>query len=182
MSAFICSPRHIATCAEVIKKEVIDHGSDPKTRDEVAVILASENITSVAWRYSPEGAGFYAKMMAPIIESITASEGLTHEAPGLEIADSPADLPGLMEGETIPSFIEKCRKAAPVPHTPPEGFMYLECLNYQSCEHAGWPSSQAYDWITQAKAGLAYDVIRKDLAGRHVWTVDDDAPTAISDL
>lgn len=170
MSAFICNPRHIATCAEFIVDR--QRHSNLK-RPDVAVELARENVASVAFRYGPTGQAIYAELIgATVGEAAATVEAITSKAtrgfsPGAEA--TVADM--LPEGQTTAEYIAACRFAEPVDCMSTEAFMHLQCLDYQSCEHPEWQGSQAQEWIRRACMSLAYDIVRASLRDRHVWEV-----------
>ena len=79
-------------------------------------------------------------------------------------------LPSNAEGDGE-RYVERCGAAAPLPCSPAEGFSYLECLEYQSCEHHGWGDSEACGWIAAATEALTLQMRDELLDGRDVWEV-----------
>ena len=164
MSAYICNPTHIATCAKIVINEkaapsLILHQAD------IAEKLGRENVASVAWRYGSEGTATYAEMMAKFLNGISALQ----TRPSMD----DGGLPGMVESVSVPEYLFRCRSFAPIEYTPAEGYMYLACLSYQSCEHPRWKDTQANKWITSAMQALAYAMANDKLGHRRVWEVDD---------
>lgn len=176
MSAFICTPLHIATCAAIVKAAEI-RDLEETSREDIAEEFARENMRSVAFRYGDEGREFYKKLMAPIIEHFEAMDGVQVVAGGPADGESLAD----MMDQSPTEFIAECRAAPVAAHAKAEAFMYLACLEYQSCEHPEWRKSKARRWIELAQLGLGYDLAKNALQG-HVWTVPEDAPVELSSL
>ena len=154
MSAYICKPVHIATCAAIIMESV--KFDDPKpSAASIAVELARENIISVSYRYGPEGRAAY----APILKAITSTLADAGWKPSQTIEsnnnagkDNQAIHEMLAEEETPASYIAQCRWAKPIEYTKTEAIMYLTCLRYQSNEHNKWKESDAYKWSSDALA------------------------------
>ena len=167
MSAYICNETHIATCAAIIRALGPPNVREMATAD-IAEALALENMKSVAWRYSPEGNDTYAKAMAPIIGQ-AVEQGFTVEEWGPGEEDPLQDmLPG---GQTGREYMDTCRQAQPVGYSVSEGYAYLSCLNYQSCEHPGWDESGPQEWIGTAMGGLATQIQAEFHGGREVKAV-----------
>ena len=129
MSAFVCSPTHIATCAALIKNSEPTAALD-MTVEEIAIALAVQNIASVATRYWPS------KDMLP---------------------------------EDPKEWIRECRRTMPRACRPEEGYAYLGCLEYQSCEAAGWENSLARELIAEGRAAQAYQMQRILLGERRAY-------------
>lgn len=112
MSAFLCSPRHIGTLAGYAYRHQC-HGlsSGLALPDDVAAMLAAENVRSVAYRYKHKPDATF--------DSV----------------------------EQHAAFIQDCRNAAAHAEyeklKPVEVLKLAKCLEYQSCEHLEWESSQA---------------------------------------
>ncbi len=80
-------------------------------------------------------------------------------------------LPESAEGDGT-RYVERCRTAAALPCSAAEGYGYLTCLDYQSCEHPGWNASNARRWICEARDALVVAMREELLAGREVWETD----------
>ncbi len=97
-------------------------GTDPAkvTPSQFGQILVSENVASVSHRYSEPGRVVYY---------------------GPEAAASMEDT----EDEDLPGPCDRYVYADPGrTMTPGELFAAIDCLDYQSCEHDGWETSEAY--------------------------------------
>ena len=66
-------------------------------------------------------------------------------------------------------YVDRCRVAAPLPCSAAEGYAYLSCLNYQSCEHPEWENSDAWRWIQESLKVLVVQMRDELLDGRDVW-------------
>ena len=180
MSAFVVTSKHIATCAKIIREKALyDEGPDNLA---IRRELAEQNIESVAYRYGPEGRAEYAKLFGPLIAQLTESlpEGAEVEIPspeglsadGEKVQDL-AKVVGFESSAELQQWFRDVTTAEPIEFSPEEGFQYLRCLSYQSCEHPAWQKSKAHHWIESASTGLAYCMSGKLLNGRHVWAIDD---------
>ena len=171
MSAFMCNPRHIATCADIIVKKVFEHRDEKPSREEIRIELATQNMESVSFRYSPEGREAYSS----ITEAITgALQGAGWES-GAVIQMNLDDAHDQPE-KFFPWRTDEFMFAEPLRlYQPEEAYRYLSCLGYQSCEHPGWLDSRARQWIEEAEGALAYEMSEKLLAGRAVWEIPEEA-------
>ena len=175
MSAFVVTSEHIATCAEIIKKTTFEYHANPPTDAEIRTELAIANVASVAWRYGAEGQAAYAPLLGAIAEGLTqAGWGTANQVLPPKATDD-VDKACFSDGYTWMQFLEDCQAAAPVNYTPAEGSQYLSCLNYQSCEPPEWKESKVNTWISEAKAALADQLVRRELGDRHVWVVEPAA-------
>ena len=168
MSAFICTHDHIATCAAAIKQ----HASDVDNIEEsgIRLMLAKENMDSVAYRYGPVGAKVYARMFT---EQLCGSEALQRAEEEISQRDAEAELREMLPGGmSSVEFLSLCESAEPQPQTNEELVKRLGCLEYQSCEHPEWKTSESRRWIHETLAALARELADKALNGRHVWDMD----------
>ena len=175
MSAFVVSPEHIATCAEIIRSTTFEY-HDANAPDDAAIRteLAIANVASVAWRYGPDGQAAYAPMLAAIVETLTQE---TEVSTPKAIDD--VDKACFYDGHTWMQYVEDCQAAEPVNYTPAEGWQYLSCLHYQACEPPEWKESKVYKWMLEAKAALGDQLVRREIGDRHVWEVARAAARAI---
>ena len=95
MSAYICSPIHIATCAHIIKTQCHLIG-DKISETDIRVKLAVENFNSVAFRYGPEGRAKYALLLGVIAGELAKAGWDESHVVSCNVDDR---LPGLAEGE-----------------------------------------------------------------------------------
>lgn len=170
MSAWVLTPKHIATCAKAID-EILDIRG--KERADIAETLARENLASVAFRYGPEGEELYSKLFGHITERLEKLEE-GHVVEFVTSSDSDFNLGDMIPGDlSVPEYIVACRNAEPLQDaSEAEQHQYLSCLNYQSCEHPQWQESDARAWIVEAQSELAYACVQQILGDRHVWTID----------
>lgn len=112
MSAYLCSPEHIAVLAARL------FPNDPEKAVRTAKILAKENVKSIMYRYddctTPD-------------KACQAFLRMTYET---YIAQTTA----LTQDETL--------QANALAFTTPRVLGMIHCLNYQSCEHAEWKTSR----------------------------------------
>ena len=177
MSAFVCSKTHIATCAQAIHKELEGHESLPNEID-IRMMLAKENVASVAWRYGPEGHAAYAPLLGAILGELSEKGWDADRLVAAGLKDKSINEACFVEGYTVAQFLMDCRTASPQPHTAAEAFMYLSCLSYQSCEHPEWEQSEACRLIEQTERSMGLDqkTVNEQLKGRHVWECMDPEP------
>ena len=178
MSAFVVNPQHIATCAKIIKDTApefvyVVYGDNPLTDAAIRTELALANVASVAWRYGADGQVVYAPILASITEQLTQGEKAIQVSTPKAIDD--VDKACFREGYTWMQFVEDCQAAEPVSYTAAEGYQYLSCFSYQSCEPPEWKESKVYKWMLEAKAALADQLMRREIGDRHVWEVDRTA-------
>ena len=172
MSAFVVTAEHIATCAEIIKKTTFKYHSNPPTDAEIRTELALANVASVAWRYGEEGQAAYAPLLGFITEGLTqAGWGTESQVVPPKTTDD-VDKACFCDGYTWMQFLEDCRTAAPVSYTAAEGYQYLSCFSYQSCEPPEWKASKVNEWVLEAQDSLAHQLVERELGERHVWVVD----------
>ena len=151
MSAHLCDAEDIAQCAAIIKAQLTYH---PDVRDaaasDIAVVLAGENIASVAYRYGPEGQALYDEMLAPLV-------GNADHVPTI---DKFSELPGPIGYESAAAYLADCRWKTPKAHpaNAVTGFQTLRSLEYQSCEHPQWHKSKACEWVHEAMLRLAREM------------------------
>ena len=163
MSAFICSPAHIATCAKILCETVIDveGEEESRTEEDIRRALAQANVASVAWRYGPEGKAAY----APMINAVAKAFGAV-----VDLEPSETNVDRICFGDssrTIAGYAVECCDAEAIDYTEAEGFKYLSCLEYQSCEHPEWEQSEVREWVRLAKDELANDVVEEVLGEAH---------------
>lgn len=173
MSAYICSPIHIATCAQLIKDAgKYDREIESMTVADIAIELAKANMASVAWRYGPEGQAAYAGLLN-FIGSHLSDAGYT---PDQVIANvGTTDLEDMLGDQTVNEYLAACRWARPHPSTPAEAWQYLRCYRYQSCEPPQWDASKVNGWVTLALEDQGEKMSEIDLNGRFVWDVPEAA-------
>lgn len=114
MSAFLCSPKHIA----LIATWAADRGL-VKDRSSTARLLAEENIRSVAYRYPNVAVEWWLSM--------------TEEA-----------------------YLAECMRTRVEGYAPDRVNNLAKSLDYQSCEHPGWETSEAKRIV---------DLVIRDTAG-----------------
>lgn len=177
MSAFICNPVHIATCAEILHErtfskregewqDMMGRTHAAPHRADLRAKLGAANVASVAWRYSDDGRAAYEDLFQAIAGDVPL-------APGAQ--DGIADM---LPASSVPDYIAACRWAQPVFASVAEAFQYLSCLEYQCCEPPDWKASEVKGWIDAASHSCAYDLARHALNGRHVWEVREDRAPA----
>ena len=93
-------------------------------------ILVSENVRSVAYRYSEPGRVYY---YGP--ETAANMDDLDPEY---------GELPGPCDAYYMGPYVYSDPGHEP---TPGEVFSLIDCLDYQSCEHDGWTKSEAYSFL-----------------------------------
>lgn len=145
MSAWLCDPRHIGGLASYLcnrRAGKRDYGSsvdrmigvtpeahvplyslDRSEQDRaprVAVILARENIASVAYRYPHDGEG---------------------ERPG------PVGIPTDLDYTLLCVSAARRHLVYAVELDPAQILKAADCLEYQSCEHPGWEKSVAHELL-----------------------------------
>jgi len=176
MSAYLCDPLHIATCADIIYSKVyrFHSGYRKMERPDIAQGLARENWRSVSFRYSPMGKEAYAALLGQI-------ERQLRDAGHREVlrgADLNNDLPGPAHVESYSDYLLKSRMAKPLTwekHPAGDWLKWLACLDYQSCEHDEWEKSDARMWLLEAESAIA-----DELATAHApsqlkgWTIDPE--------
>ena len=171
MSAYVCHEFHIATCAQIIKDSGIAEVEDI-ARPDIAVLLARQNMLSVAWRYGPEGHAAYGQMIRTVLGELVGSDW---EVDGDAIAVAQATVGDVLAGQltgTPAEFLAACRWASPRRYEAEEAHAYLRCLRYQSCENPDWSTCMVARWIEQAISEQARRMEEKLLRGRHVWQVN----------
>lgn len=167
MSAFICNPLHVSTCAAIIAP------GPTRMRVDTARELAATNVASVAYRYSPSGRASYASLIGDIVTALVAA--------GYEPRDIKCSLHSdfgirdLLGDKSAAEHIAECCWTEPLKRhwQLEEAAKWLRCLRYQSCEHPEWEDSDANKW-TEAKLAEIYEAVPPDeierrLKGRHVW-------------
>ncbi len=161
MSASVCSPLHIATCADVITHQLTNYELPPVP--DIAAILAKENLASVAFRYSPEGVDKYAERMASLVKK--------YREQGYEVVSAPvADIIELIDYTTTEDYVQACKNTQPLPSVElAEAFQYLTCYRYQSCEHDAWENSFASLLTGNAALQLAKGMAKQLLGDRALW-------------
>ena len=175
MSAFVVSSQHIATCAKIIKETTFKYDSNPPTDAAIRTELALANVASVAWRYGEEGEAAYAPIVGAIIAGLTQA-GWDKESQVIPPkATDDVDKACFCDGYTWMQFLEDCQAAAPVSYTAAEGWQYLSCFGYQSCEPPEWEASKVREWMREAQDSLASQLVERELGGRHVWVVEEAA-------
>ena len=175
MSAFVVNAAHIATCAKVIFETVFKHERDRPDEKAIRADLALANIASVAWRYGPDGEAAYAPMLGMIAEQLKGAGYGAAQVTGPSPSTEDIDKACFCEGYTWQQFLKDCESADSVKYSPAEAFQYLSCLNYQSCELPDWKTSKVCEWIRDAQMDLADEMVEKQLDGRHVWVVEEEA-------
>jgi len=168
MSAYLCEPVHIATCAEIIysRTYLFNSGYRGMGIPDIAQRLASENWKSVSFRYSPMGQESYEKLLQSIEVELASLGWQAKEV--LKGADLENDLPGPAHVSSYSDYILKSRMARPVDwkcatlYSPGDWLSWFGCLNYQSCEHDGWERSEARMWILEAEAAIAHELAERN--------------------
>ena len=173
MSAFVVSSSHVATCAKIISETTFAYHSNKPSDAEIRTELAVANVASVAWRYGSEGQSAYTPMLAAVTNALTQGGAAIQVMPPKAIDD--VDKACFRTGYTWMQFVKDCQAAEPVSYTAAEGWQYLSCLNYQSCEPPEWKESKVYRWMLEAKAALADELVRREIGDRHVWAVEPAA-------
>ena len=174
MSAHVCNPTHIATCAQIIRE--MTHNQDPPSEIDIRMTLAKENVASVAWRYGPEGQAAYAPLLGAIMGELMKKGWDANQiaSPGAQVETDINE--ACFGGEsTVAQYFMDCRTATPQPWTEPEAYMYLNCYSYQACEHPEWKDSEAYRLAQESEELLAWNVMKQQLEGRDVWEVEPEA-------
>lgn len=146
-------------------------------KESVRAELASQNMTSVAFRYGPEGEEHYAEMFSDISKAMTAAGFKSGDVIAAPNATSETEaLTEMLGGQTPAEYLADCRWAKPAKWTDAKAVRYLSCLFYQSCEHEGWEDSKAKKYIMSAKSALATRFSDRELEKRkgHVWEVNVD--------
>ena len=202
MSAWICPPRHIATCAKAICETAADSSLHEV---DVRMLLAKENVASVAYRYGPAGHAAYAPILNEIVEGLAEQGHKPENIQVTSVGQNEPDVDTICFGDgdyTTAQYFMDCRTATPVPYTDSEAYMYLGCYQYQACEHSEWEESKAFELTERAILALAARVagvplggaksdeeileqasiaIDKELHGRHVWLVPEEDAAAARD-
>ena len=173
MSAFVVTPAHVATCAKIISDTTAAYHGKQLSDAAIRTELAIANVASVAWRYGSEGQSAYAPMLAAVTNALTQGGAAIQDMPPKAIDD--VDKACFRTGYTWMQFVKDCQAAEPVSYTAAEGHQYLGCLAYQSCEPPEWDASKVREWIREAKASLADELVRREIGDRHVWVVEPDA-------
>lgn len=104
------------------------------TPSQLGQILVSENVRSVAYRYSEPGrAVYYGPEAAAGMDDLDADQG---------------ELPGPCDAYYMAPYVyaDPGRDL-----TPGEVFEAIDCLDYQSCEHDGWRKSEAFAFLTSLR-------------------------------
>lgn len=173
MSAFICSPKHIATCAQAIWH----HTETNMLESEIRHLLLRENIVSVCCRYNQGPTGFI-KYLGPWLDGIMREPiqrpNLYHE---LETDPEKLKIVHRIVYEQIGcdnfhDYVKQYDEADPIKYTNAEAVKYLECLGYQSCEYSKWPKSTAYKFIKKTINYLHYCIVKEMIGDRHVWDIN----------
>ena len=180
MSAYVVSSTHIATCAKIIKETVFKYDQNPPSNEEIRDNLALANVASVAWRYGEEGQKAYAPLLGMIVGQLK-EKGYSDE----QIIQAPSgtndiDKACFVDGYTWIQYLSDCQAAQPIKYNDAEAYMYLSCLDYQSCEPPEWKESKARGWIEEAKDSLAHSMAEKVLDGQHVWEVPEEKPFTLT--
>ena len=170
MSAFVVTPTHIATCAQIIREIVFHYDDDPPSDQSIRMDLAMANVISVAYRYGPDGARAYASMFATILGNLSDSGWDTTNA-ALPAGTSDVNEACFDEGYTVTDYLADCRSAEAVHYNHAEACQYLSCLNYQSCEPPEWKDNKVRMWILESQSYLAGKLARIVLGEHHVWEV-----------
>ena len=150
MSAFVVSPTHIATCAQIVRKIVFKYDKNPPSDENIRMDLAIANVISVIWRYGPEGEKAHATMFSNILDSLSQS-GWNTDTAKLPQGTEDVNEACFDEGYTVSIYLDECRAASPLACSHAEANEYLSCLHYQSCEPPGWQESKVRMWILQSK-------------------------------
>ena len=142
--------------------------------------LTAQNAASVSYRYSPEGQEEYRRLFADFTAHLNQTWGkenvLTN---GFSPETAPAVIAeriGFDSQAGLDGWFDRCATAAPlVGSSPEEQYRYLECYEYQSCEHKAWEDSEARKWIVWTKDRIASQMAKILLAGRdeYVWSIRD---------
>lgn len=141
MSAFLCSPYHIGRLA----RWLADHRGGSGDAAEYATVLGMANIESIIARYPDTEEGNHGKRGDGACEAFigTGREAYLH-ACIRDALDTPAD-------DLTPADI--CKAA--------------DCLEYQSCEYAGYRASDAFmllNWIRKEAIEQAFGEAYRDAA------------------
>ena len=181
MSAWICTATHIATCAKIIHEKVLDPKTDPRTEMDIRMLLAKENVASVAWRYGREHVELYVPMINKILEKMGTDEKDVQIARNAKPVVKSINKACFGDsGHTVEKYFEECRTAEPVEYTDAEAHMHIGCLNFQSCEPPEWEASEAHRLLLAAKKELpSEDEAERELDGRHVWGIPDPEPEIV---
>ncbi len=179
MSAFVVTAEHIATCAQIIMENVYEFAREKPDDESIRMDLAMANVISVAWRYGPEGQRAYAPILSAIIGNL---DDAGWDTSGTQLPESTSDVNNACFDDeyTVTQYLDDCRSATPIVYTPSEAWMYLSCLEYQSCEPPEWEGCKMQSWICQAQNGLAYRLVKSVLGSRHVWEVREPEPVAVA--
>lgn len=177
MSARVLSPKHIATCAHIVRHTAYKYAPNPPSVIDIRMELAKENIASVAWRYGPEGQLAYAPIVGFINDSLLA-KGWDQEqiaAPGLQM-ETEINRACFGDGDyTVPQYMMDCRSASPVTdYEDAEAYMYLRAYRYHACEHPEWKDTNAFGMVDHALNSLAYRIADTVLGGRRVADIEDE--------
>ena len=110
------------------------------TPSELGQMLLNENIASVSYRYSEPGrASYYGAETAASMDDLEDT-----------------DLPGPCDRYYLGPYIYEDPR---VEMTPGQVFEHIDCLDYQSCEHPGWRSSEAFAFLTSLRDAYCRQVI-----------------------
>jgi hypothetical protein len=116
------------------------------TPSQLGQILVNENVASVSYRYSTPGrTGYYGAEAAAAME------------------DNEDDiLPGPCDRYYMAPYVYTEPRWQP---TPGQVFSLIDCLDYQSCEHDGWRSSEAFAFLTALREAWCRRVIEAERVG-----------------
>lgn len=107
-----------------------DERDEYYTFSQLGQILVNENVASVSHRYSEPGRiVYYGAEMAATMDDLDPDQG---ELPGPNDAYYMAPYVYSDPGHIL---------------SPGEVFKAINCLDYQSCEHDGWQTSEAYKFL-----------------------------------
>ena len=176
MSAYMTSPKHIATCADILRvhsrtvKGDASHVEDgkivyhPEVADqEVRLELAGQNEASVSYRYSDEGRAGYSY----IADSLKSA--------GWKISDQRPTNADEKPDEFFPYPPHEYLSARPLARNsygPADAHSFLCCLEYQSCEHPEWKESKAFSWMLEAYLSIGYEMAKEIQKDQRSWDVD----------